>query len=367
MRTLHVNTERTWRGGEQQALYLATGLQQRGHEVVMLCRRGSEMGRRAPAAGVETVETGASGEFDPRAIFRIARLIKRRQIDVVHMHTSHAHMLGALAGLWSRRAKLIVSRRVDFSVRKHAFSMLKYRLPVARFVAVSHAIKGVLVDDGIPADLVSVVHSGIDLSRFEGFDRADHRAEFGLDEKAVAIGNVAAMADHKGQRYLLDAVPLVVERHPEARFFICGDGELWDDLHAQRERLGIEGCVTFTGFRRDVPSLLAFFDLFAMSSHLEGLNTSILDALAMRKPVVATDAGGIPEIIRNEDTGLLVPAKDPARLADAIVALIEDREKARRLAENGRRWVEEEFTCDCMVEGTLRVYEEALGARDGAD
>ena len=232
---------------------------------------------------------------------------------------------------------------------------------MARFVAVSHAIKRVLVDDGIPADLISVVHSGIDLARFDDFTPTDHRAEFGLSADAVVIGNMAAMADHKGQRYLLDAAPLVVARHPQARFFICGDGELWDDLHAQRDRLGMQDHVTFTGFRNDVPSLLAFFDVFAMSSHLEGLNTSLLDALAMRKPVVAADAGGMPEIVRDGDTGLLVPSKDPPRLADAICELIEDRDKAARLAENGRRWVEEEFTRDSMVEGTLKIYEEVLG------
>jgi glycosyltransferase involved in cell wall biosynthesis len=220
-----------------------------------------------------------------------------------------------------------------------------------------------LIDDGIPPDLISVVHSGIDLGRFENVPQRDYRAEFGLDPDAVAIGNVAALVDHKGHRYLLDAVPSVLERHPNARFIVCGDGELREALRSQAARLGIERAVTFAGFRKDVPSLLGFFDIFVMSSHLEGLNTSILDALAMRLPVVGTDAGGIPEIIRDGQTGRLVPARDPGSLAAAICDLIGDREEARRLGEGGRRWVEEEFTCGRMVEGNLAIYRKLLAPR----
>ena len=360
MNTLHINTERTWRGGEQQTLYLAAGLMARGHGALVLCRPGFPLAQKARAAGIPTHELDVSGEINPGAIVEIARLIAGRSIDVVHMHTSHAHTLGALAGILTPRTKLVVSRRVDFSIRKHATSILKYRIPIDRIIAISRAVRRVLIDDGIPPDLISIVHSGIDLSRFDNVEAPDYRAEFGLAEDAVVIGNVAALVDHKGHRFLLDAVPAVLERHPEARFVICGDGELWDELHAQRARLGIEKQVIFAGFRPDVPGLLGFFDLFVMSSHLEGLNTSILDALAMRRPVVATDAGGIPEIIRDGETGLLVPAKDPPGLASAICRLIDQPPLARRLAEGGRQWVEREFTTDAMVEGTLAVYRELL-------
>jgi glycosyltransferase involved in cell wall biosynthesis len=362
VKTLHINTERTWRGGEQQALYLAEGLVRRGHQAMVLCRRGSRMAERARAAGLPTHDMRASAELDPRAVWRVARLVRVHAVDIVHMHTSHAHTFGVLGGLLRRHTKLVVSRRVDFSIRRGIGSALKYRLPVDRYIAVSEAIKRVLVRDGIRPELVSVVHSGVDLSRFGRYERRDHRAEFGLADDTPVIGNIAALADHKGHRYLLDAVPLVLERHPEARFFICGEGELWDDLHAQRARLGLDREVTFTGFRRDVPSLLEFFDVFAMSSHLEGLNTSILDALAMRKPVVATNAGGIPEIVRDGQTGLLVPPRDPPSLAQAICRLIDDPGEARRLAQAGRALVEREFTCDSMVEGTLAVYREVLSA-----
>jgi glycosyltransferase involved in cell wall biosynthesis len=362
MNTLHINTERTWRGGEQQTLYLAAGLMARGHGALVLCRPGFPLAERARAAGVPTHELDVSGEVHPGAIVEIARLVSARGVDIVHMHTSHAHTLGALAGILAPRTKLVVSRRVDFSIRKHATSILKYRIPIDRIIAISHAVRRVLIDDGIPPDLVSVVHSGIDLSRFDHVEVPDYRAEFGLAEDAVVVGNVAALADHKGHRFLLDAVPQVLQRHPEARTIICGDGELWDELHAQRARLGIEKQVIFAGFRTDVPALLGFFDLFVMSSHLEGLNTSILDALAMRRPVVATDAGGIPEIIRDGETGLLVPAKDPPALADAVCRLVEDRGLAHRLAEGGRRWVEKEFTTDAMVEGTLAIYRELLSS-----
>ncbi len=360
MRTLHIDTERGWRGGEQQALYLCGGLLQHGHEAVMACRSGDEMARRAARTGVPTYEFNPVGEIDPGAVLRLARLIRTGRFDLVHMHTSHAHTLGTLAGMLSPETALIVSRRVDFSVRKHAGSILKYKLPVDRYIAISEAVRDVLVKDGISADRISVVHSGIDLSRFEHVEDRDLRGEFGLPEDAVVIGNLGALVDHKGHRYLLDAAPEVLDEHPEARFIICGEGELRGPLEEQRRRLGLEGHVLLPGFRPDVPELLNFFDIYAVPSHMEGLNTSLLDALAMRNPVAACAAGGIPEIVRDGETGLLVPPRDPERLADAIIELIEHPEQGREMGQAGRQLVEREFCVESMVAGTLEVYRRVL-------
>jgi glycosyltransferase involved in cell wall biosynthesis len=356
-RTLHIDGERTWRGGEQQALYLTTGLKQRGHGVTVACQPGSPLAERAREAGLDVVEVRMRGEADFVAVWALRKLIRRGGFDLVHMHTSHAHSLGCAAAALARRGKCIVSRRVDFGVAKNAISAFKYHHGVDRFIAISEAIRGVLVAGGVAADRISVVHSGIDLARFEGVRPGGFREEFGVAPDAPVIGNVAAMADHKGQRYLVAAMPRVLEREPKARLFILGDGELRGPLESQVRELGLGAAVTFTGFRTDVPQWLAFFDVFVMSSHLEGLCTSVLDALAMRRPVVASAAGGLPEIIIHERTGLLVPPKEPAPLADAIVRVLHDRELGRRLAEAGRRRVEEHFSAESMVEGTIAVYD----------
>ncbi|MFP4055623.1 MAG: glycosyltransferase family 4 protein [Candidatus Brocadiia bacterium] len=358
LNTLHVDTEHTWRGGEQQALHLATGLRERGHEATVACQPGSPMAQRSRAAGLAVVEVRMRGEADFLAVLALRKLIRRGQFGIVHMHTSHAHTLGCAAVALGRQGKAIVSRRVDFGVAANPISGFKYRHGVDRFIAISQAVKRVLVEGGVSPERVAVVHSGIDLARFEDLPASRFREQFGLPPEAPVIGNVAAMADHKGQRYLLAAMPRVLEAEPGARLFVVGDGELRGALEAQARELDIEHAVTFTGFRTDVPQWLDFFDVFVMSSHLEGLCTSVLDALAMRKPVVATTAGGLPEIVDHEKTGLLVPSKAPRPLAEAIVRLVRDRELARRLGEAGRRRVEEAFSADAMVEGTLRVYRE---------
>jgi glycosyltransferase involved in cell wall biosynthesis len=155
---------------------------------------------------------------------------------------------------------------------------------------------------------------------------------------------------------LIDAVPKLRSEFPNIRVIIVGDGELRPELEAQAERLGIQDVVVFTGFRNDVAELLELFDVFVMPSTMEGLGTSILDALAARKPVVATRTGGIPEIIEDGRTGYLVQPKDAAALADAIARLIHEPAKAARFAEAGRRIIEERFSVSRMVEATENAY-----------
>jgi glycosyltransferase involved in cell wall biosynthesis len=167
---------------------------------------------------------------------------------------------------------------------------------------------------------------------------------------------VGHLADHKGQRYLVAAAPAVLARFPQARVLVVGAGELLEPLAAQARKLGVADRVLFPGFRSDVPALLAALDLFVFPSHLEGLGTSVLDALALGLPVVATTAGGIPEMIEDGVHGRLVPPRDPDALARAMVELLEQPELARALGEAGRARVLAEFTADRMVEKTLAEY-----------
>jgi L-malate glycosyltransferase len=357
---LHVDSERTWRGGEQQALYLMIGLRARGHRVTLACQPGSPIAERARAAGLDVAEVRMRGEADFLAVWALRRLIRRGRFDLVHMHTAHAHALGCAAAALARQGRTIVSRRVDFGIAQTLLSGFKYRHGVDRFIAISEAIRRVLVAGGVEPSRVAMVHSGVDLARFEAVPPNRFREELGFPPDAPVIGNVAHMADHKDLRTLLAAMPSVLAAEPRARLVLVGDGELRGALEAQATELDLRHAVVFTGFRTDVPQWLDFFDIFVMSSHLEGLCTSVLDALAMRKPVVVTTAGGLPEIVRHEEHGLLVPPKDPEALAAAILRLLRDRELGRRLAEAGRRRVEAEFSAASMVEGTLRVYDEVM-------
>ena len=360
IKTLHVDTERTWRGGEQQALNLATGLAARGHVAEVAGHPGCPYVERSAGAGLTAHEIPMRGELNPMAITRLARCLRRGTFDLVHAHTSHAHTLASAAAALAGGVRCVVSRRVDFELRRGPFRRLKYGRGVDRYIAISKAVRDVLVRGGADPDRVRIVPSGIDPRRLEGADAGPLRTEFDLRDDAPVIGGIGHFAWHKGFETLIDAVPALVERFPNIRVFLVGDGDLKNALTERAGRHATDGTVIFPGFRTDVPAFLALFDVLATPSVLEGLNTTNLDALALGRPVVASAVGGIPEAVRHEETGLLVPSKDPGALSDAVGRVLTDPTLARRLGEGGRRIVAERFTIDAMVEGTLAVYRELL-------
>lgn len=359
MKILHINTEKTWRGGEQQVLYLIKGLKERGHTPVVVCQPGSPLEDAVINAGIEVVPVRMRGEFDLPAAWQIGRLLRKGNYDILHTHTSHAHSIGLLARLFGKVKGMAVSRRVDFPIK----SRFKYKFFDVQYIAVSEAIKRVMMDGGVSEKKIDVVRSCIDLSRLDNAPIADIRADLGISKDAVVIGNIAHMADHKGQIYLIRAALIVKNKYPDTKFVVVGDGELRKELEAEVRRLGLDGIVIFTGFRKDIASFLASFDIFAFPSHMEGLGTSLLDAMVMKKPIVSTIAGGIPEVVKDGISGILVPPREPEALARAIIRLIEDPGLRLKYGNAGRRIVEENFTVDRVVDGTLAVYKRMLGKR----
>jgi glycosyltransferase involved in cell wall biosynthesis len=184
---------------------------------------------------------------------------------------------------------------------------------------------------------------------------------FFLPHGAPVVGNVAALVPHKGQRYLIDAAHLVVQRVPDARFIILGEGELREHLEKQVHEHHLEKHVLLPGFRTDVLGCIRSFDLFVMSSVTEGLGTSLLDAMAASRPIVATTAGGIPEIVEDNVNGLLVPPRDAHELAAAIVRALKDAPLRERLGAAGFARVNERFTVEQMVAETAAAYRRILG------
>ena len=358
-RSLHLNTERTWRGGEKQTLYLVRGLLDRGHLAELVCPPGSPLESRAREQGVTVHPIPMRGELDLIAVTRIRRVLRGGDYDFVQMHTSHAHALGVLARGFGKRPITIVNRRVDFSIlRRGLFGLnrIKYRHGVDRYIAISHAIRAVLIRDGVDGDRIAVVHSGVEPLPVPAVDRATLRAQLGVRDDHVLVGNVAHLAGHKGQIHLVTAMAQLRESHPQVRCVVIGDGDERAALEAEVAGRGLKSVVQLPGFQRDVSGYLGAFDLFVMPSIMEGLCTSLLDALMADLPVIGSDTGGIPEIIRDGETGLLVPPGDPTALAAAIARLVDDRDLARRLAAAGRQHVEAGFSVDHMVEGTIGVY-----------
>jgi len=363
MKILHINTEKTWRGGEQQTFNLLIGLKRKNISSHLLCQPESPMAEKAEEVGIKTFPISMHGEVDPLACFRIRTLINRFRYDILHSHTSHAHTLAFFSSIGTNVNRL-VTRRVDFSIFRHSFlnlSGIKYRYMSNFYIAISHKIKDVLVNDGIPADRIFVVPSGINPNRFTNAAKDYLISEFNIKSSDHVVINVAHLAGHKGQQYLVRAIPHVLAKIPNVRFFIVGGGDLMEKLKVLAASLGLKNELIFTGFRRDVGAFYQIADLFVMSSVQEGLGTAILDALALGKPVVAAKSGGIPEIIKNGESGLLVSPADPKALSEGIIRMLSDDELAKRVARTGKSLVKQKFSIDTMVDGNIDVYRQILG------
>ena len=346
MFSLHVDTARTWRGGQQQALLTVLGLRAQGHRAALVAHPDGELRRRAPE-GPDLIPIASAGEMDFRAAWALSRVLRMLRPAVVHTHDAHAVAMVALArplGRLDPPPFFVASRRVDFHIGGNAFSRWKYA-QVDRFLCASDAIRE------------TTVHDGVDLDRVAAAPRLDVHADLCLPAGAPIVGNVAALVPHKGQKYLIRAAAEVIRQAPDTRFVIVGEGELETALRTQIASLHLERHVLLAGFRPDVLSLQKGFDLFAMSSVTEGMGSVLLDAMAMGQATVATRAGGIPEVVVDGRTGLLVPVRDPHALAAAIVRLLNDPGRRGRFGAAAREQVRQRFSVERLVQRTIDAYQ----------
>lgn len=361
MRILHVDTGREWYGGQRQAFYLAQGLSRLGHENTVVAPPRSPLAERCREVRLSLIEMPMHGEVDPVAIFRLRRLIKERNFDLVHAHTAHAHTLIGLATLGNQRVKKVVSRRVDYSIFRSGSSLsrIKYRhFGIDQYIAVSNLVARVMQQDGIDPERISVVYDGVQVPKGRSSFEFDVRRDYGISQDAPIVGTVAQFSDYKGYQFLVKAVPQVLEQFPKTVFLWLGEGVMKAALEEEVRRMGLTKSVIFAGYQTDLGPFWEAFDLMVVPSHMEGLNSSLLDGLAHGKPTVAAAAGGIPEVIRDGENGLLVPIRSPESLAKGLIRLLKDREYARRLASNGPPTIRERFSVEKMVEGTASIYRE---------
>ena len=364
MFSLHIDTARSWRGGQNQVLLTVNGLRALGHRTALVVHPEGELRKRA-AEGTDLIPLAPRTEMDLSAAWRLARIIRRLGADVVHAHDPHGVAMAALAlsmGSAKPAPVFVASRRVDFHLKSNSLSRWKNR-QVDCFICASEAIRQMLVGDGIPEARTATVHEGIDVDRVVATPAVNVHEALWLPHNAPLVGNVAALVPHKGQRYLIEAVPLVMKEIPDARFVIFGEGELREHLEHLVHEHHLAKHVLLPGFRTDILGCLKGLDVFAMPSVTEGLGTSLLDAMACAKPIVATRTGGIPEVVEDGVTGVLVPPRDSGSLARTIVRLLTDRERRERLAKAGFDRVRERFTVERMVAQTVALYARLADAR----
>jgi glycosyltransferase involved in cell wall biosynthesis len=346
-------------------LGLARGLMRAGHDVLVVCPPGSELERACREDGVPAAGVSMRSELDPVSVVRLAAILRRFGADVAHYHTARAHTLGLAASHIAGTPVKVLSRRVDFPVAGNPLSKLKYKASVDAVIAITEAVRDVLARGGVDPSVITVIYSGIDLAkRAVRADGAGLRAELGIPREARLVGVIGALAPHKAQAFLLKAAAKLAEERDDVRYIIAGEGELERELKELALLLKVTSIVTFAGFRRDMEAVLGAIDLFVLSSVAEGLCTSILDAMASGVPVVATRVGGVPEVVVDGESGLLVPPADEGALASAIARALDDGDLRRRLVEGGRLRVKR-FSLERTVAETESLYARLLRSKKG--
>jgi glycosyltransferase involved in cell wall biosynthesis len=368
MKILHLSSERTWRGGEQQIAYLVEESLRLGLEVLVAGRSGSAFEDYCKRGKVPFFGLPFSGEISLRTAFGIRRICQEEGVDFVHMHSSHSHAMGVLSSIFGNRAKLILSRRVDVPMRSNVLSRFKFNYRgIEKIVCVSDAIKEVMRPDLNDPEKLVTVHSGIDLARFEGTHVPGKlRKEFNVPADVPIVGNVSALADHKDYPTYLKVCRELKDQGVEARFFMIGGGPLQEELRKLVKELEIEDRVVMTGHRSDIPEIMGDLDVFLMTSKTEGLGTTVLDAFANRIPVVATRGGGIPEMIEDGVSGYLSEIGDYKNLARQVLVLLQEEERRVSFAEHAFETLRKGFTKEETARRTVAIYREVLEANQDA-
>ena len=366
MRILLLTTHLNLGGIGVYVLSLAKGLLQKGHQVFVVSS-GGDLVALLDSFGVNhlAVDIKTKSEISPKVILarkQIARIIKGKNIDIIHAHT---RVTQVLAHLVSKKTG------VPYVTTCHGFfkrRMFRRIFPCwgSRSIAISEAVREHLVNDfGVRKENIAVVHNGVEIEKFspDKFSQPQKdelRRNYGLKSGRPVIGTVARLSSVKGQRYLILAMKRILKDNPAAQLLLVGDGPEKDRLVQQVEELGIEDKVFFVPPTLDISAPLSIMEVFVFPSLLEGLGLAIIEAQAMGLPVVATDVGGIYTLVKDGVNGFLVHPKEPDALAEAILKLLRDKKLAERFGAQARIQAGRKFNLKQMVEGIERVYREIL-------
>jgi glycosyltransferase involved in cell wall biosynthesis len=365
LRILHTESSLGWGGQEIRVLTEARGVARQGHEVLLAAPREARILAEAPRFGVEAVAVPIARK-GPRGFLALRRLLARRAFDVVNSHSSTDSWLAALALRTARAAPpLVRTRHISAPVPRNAATRWLYRTATRRIVTTGERLRAQVVEEtGVEAARVISIPTGIDLARFRPGDRASARAEVGLPLDVPIVGIVATLRSWKGHADLLEAIASLAR--PTLHLAIVGDGPQRDALGAQVDRLGIGERVIFAGNRDDVAPWMRAFDLFCLPSYAnEGVPQSLMQAMACGLAVVTTPVGSIAEIVTDGINGVIVPPRDPAALARAIAALLDDPARRAALAARALADAGERFGDERMVERMIDVFREAAAAGHG--
>lgn len=362
VRVLHIGDEMNWRGGENQIRLLIEGSAGEDIEHHVVYPHGSRGLERfaelCPVLGFER------RKWRPIPVRPLLAYCRAQRIQIIDAQSSGGHSLALRLKRHLPQLRLVVHRRVDNRIKPYWPTRRKYlNEHVDRYIAISGCIRDILIRYGVPEEKISLVRSAIDAAVYAGIDRPtaqrELQRELGLSADTVLLGNASAFTHQKGYETLIQALTML-PRDLNFHAVLAGDGPLLDAMKERAAASKLDNAVTFLGHRRDVPKILSGLDILALPSNNEGLGSLLLDAGAAGCALVGSRVGGIPEIIRDQETGLLCPVADASALASCLEKLIRDPALRARLAASVQAHIREHFSLDNMVAGNLQVYRRLL-------
>lgn len=356
LRILQVNTGRIWSGAEEHMLCLGRGMQKRGHQVYFACPAGRETAANLHERGWKTIPLNSG----ITSLFRLVRIIKDFQIDIVHAHSGKDFTVCLLAAKLAGRGKVIFTRHIIKPLRQNIWNrwILKN---TDRIIAVSGAVKQSLVDfNRVEPERITVIHNGLDLTRNRQVRRDETLLSYGLKSGELALSSIGRLDPEKGQRSLIKAMPLVLTKYPKTKLFLVGEDKNGGQekeylLNLVREN-DLTGKVVFMGFQNDTAQILADSDLFVLASDAEPFGLVILEAMLQKVPIVAHGTGGVTEILEQGSTGILTSSNDCKTLAEGIIQALSDYPGAKERAERAYEVLMERFTLEKMLDETEKLY-----------
>ncbi len=364
---LYIGSDMYLAGAQSVVLNLIKNLDKERFKVSMCALQGGILFEETKKLGIEVELLRSKPIFDIKAVIRLTKLMKKQKIDIVHCHGFDSAYYGVLAAKLARIPVCIVTMHGRYwSEKKRRILVSKVTVKLAdTVIAISNDLRKMLLRTlKLPDEKVITIYNGIGLRKF-GIEEngRQKKRELGIGFNVPVIGIIANLRVVKGHIYFLKAASKVLKIFPDAKFILVGSGKLRKDLENLTRQLGIAKNILFLGQRRDIPSILNMLDVFALSSLSEEISLAILEAMAMRKPVVATNVGGNPEIITNSINGLLVPSKDEDALAQAIIKLLQNKELAMKIAQAAYETVREKFSLEVMMKKTENLYKELISKK----
>jgi len=336
-----------------------------GHNVTILCVPGSQIAERAPAAGIPIIKRPIRHAYDLIALFSLVKIMREQKFQVVNTHSSVDSWVASIAAKLSGVPVIIRTRHLSVPIQTH-FLNIVYRIPDA-VITTGEAIRQQLIRERMASsDKIFSVPTGVDLNRF------DYRLtgrylmdEFRIHNGQPVVSMVAVLRSWKRHEVFLEACQKVRKRFRDLKILIVGDGPGWKRIEDCIDRIRLSSSVIMTGYRNDIPEILSISDVCVITSDkAEGIPQAVLQYLAMSKPVVATEAGCISEVIQHGKTGILVKTNDPDAVANGIISLLKDRDLGHKLGEAGRQLVLKAFTVDIMfnkiIKITDKIYQDKL-------